>query len=293
MKPQTATARSSWLVALALVVLQGPPITRIEAQASNNAAASSAPMYHYPRWSPDGARIVAVAMSGRGSEIVIIPARGGKPAVVPTGGIAPRTADWTSAGEITFVSDSGKWFIVDTNGRALRPGRPDSIVTATRDSGVLLFERSPDFGAIYATDRRRSVARQLTHGFWAEQPSISPDDRQVVFEKRIDPNDMAGSEVVLMNLDGTRQRTLTRGTDPSWSKDGKSILHKAMDTDGALWISIVDVATGTVRRLTPGVHPQWSPSGDRIVYMLDRPDGSTQIRLMTAAGADDVCLTCR
>jgi Tol biopolymer transport system component len=235
-------------------------------------------------------------MSPTGSRVLVIPASGGDVRVIPTGRVEPMAADWTPAGRIVLIADSpgtpNQAFLVDADGRGLQPFRRDSIASATRDSSVLLFE-SQAGGTIFATDRRRATARQLTRGFWAEQPSISPDERRIVFEKRTDPNNMAKSEIVLMELDGSGQTTITSGTDPSWSPDGKTILYKAMDGDGVLWVSIVDVATRVARRLTKGVHPEWSPSGDRIVFMRDDTDGRGGVYVIPAAGGKSICLTCR
>ena len=95
-----------------------------------------------------------------------------------------------------------------------------------------------------------------------------------------------------MALDGSGQTTIAAGTDPSWSPDGTHILFKAMDDGGALWVSVVDVATRVVRRLTRGVHPEWSPTGDRILYMRDGGDGGGEVHVMSASGTNSRCLTC-
>ena len=256
------------------------------------------PMYHFPRWSPDGQRVVVVALSPSSSRLLVIPVAGGDATELRTGAIHAMAADWNASGRITIIGDSAgvpeKSFVVDADGRNLRPFRRDSIASATRDSSVLLFESQRDAGSsIFATDRRRAAARQLTRGFWAEQPSISPDQRQIVFEKRVDPNRMDKSEIVLMALDGTGQTTIAAGTDPSWSPDGKTILFKAMDDTGALWVSVVDVSTRKARRLARGVHPQWSPNGERILYMRDDSNGDTNVYFMSAVGTSPQCLTCQ
>jgi Tol biopolymer transport system component len=223
---------------------------------------SEQPMYHGPRWSPDGNLIVVVAMSSSGSQLLIFPASGGERVTVPTGLVEPMAADWTTDGRIALVGDSAggpsRTFVLDRDGRNLRGYSPDSITAATPDSSVLLFEsKAAGSSDILAMNRRRTAPRQLTRGFWAEQATISPDGRRILFEKRIDPNDMLRSDVVTMGLDGGNQTVIAPGTDPSWSPDGALVLFKTPDESGQLWVSTVDPSTRTVRRLAKGVHPQW------------------------------------
>ena len=97
----------------------------------------------------------------------------------------------------------------------------------------------------------------------------------------------------MLTIFGQPQHTsIARGTDPSWSPDGALILFKAL-VKGELWISTIDPATKTERRLAKGVHPQWSPNGREIVFMSDAPDGGGDVYIMTRAGTDRRCLTCR
>jgi Tol biopolymer transport system component len=275
------------------VLTMAPGLCAAQLAGGGNA---SEPMYHYPRWSPDGARVVVVAVTPADVRLLVLSVASGEAHVIRPPNIRPMAADWTASGRISFVGDSAgvsnRSFVVDADGRHLGPFHRDSIESATRDSSILLFESHRNAGSsIFATDRRRLVARQLTRGFWAEQPSISPDEHHIVIEKRADPNRMELSEIVVMALDGSGQTTIASGTDPSWSPDGKTILFKSMGTDGVLWISVVDVAKRTTRRFARGVHPQWSPAGDRILYMSDEP-GHNGVFIMTANGADPRCLTC-
>src|SRR6185503_4170967 len=64
------------------------------------------PMYHAPRWSPDGKWILAVSMTSSGSKLVVLPAAGGSRTTVATGTLRLGAADWTAAGAISFLADS-------------------------------------------------------------------------------------------------------------------------------------------------------------------------------------------
>lgn len=253
-------------------------------------------MYHAPRWSPDGKHIAIVALSGNDGQVLVYPAEGGKPTRVAVEGLNPMAADWTQSGELIVSGPLGndqRWIIVRRDGSNARPTNPDSVRSALPDSSLLLFEGNR--GAtqdVVITDRGRSRVRRLTSGFWTEQPSLSPDGRLIVFEKRMNPMAIEQSEVVIMATDGSGQTTIAAGTDPSWSRDGKSILFKAFDEQGKLWISLVDPTTRTIRRLARGVHPQWSPDGRRIVFMLDQSDAS-HVYVMRSDGTGQRCLTCQ
>jgi hypothetical protein len=257
----------------------------------------SAPMYHYPRFSPDGMTIITTAMSGAGVEVQLISVAGGPAVTVPLEGVEPSVADWTAAGELLILVDgpnnTQRGFVVDRGGRNRRPVPVDSVRGATPDSALLVFESAHGGGnAIFTMDRHRATARQLTRGFWAEQPSLSPDGRRIVFEKRTDPNNMLGSEIVLMTPDGRGQLTIAAGTDPSWSPDGRRILFKTPDANGELWVALVDPNTRIVRRLAKGVHPHWSPDGRMVAFMRDGAVGRTDIYVVAVDGSRERCLTC-
>jgi Tol biopolymer transport system component len=147
------------------------------------------------------------------------------------------------------------------------------------------------------TDGTRRV---LTSGAHAEQASFSPSGRQIVYEQRRAgaPDDIARSNVVVANADGSEPRIVSSGTDPSWSPDGATLLFKTwVETEGArnggeLWIATASPDGKNVTRLVPGVHPHWSPDGRRIVYMADAGE-RTDVWVMNRDGAERTCLTCR
>ena len=235
-------------------------------------------------------------MSPEGSKVVVVPVSAGKPVVVPIGRMEPVSADWVNNREIVLFRGSHgealESFIVGLDGKNLRPLRRDSVTAATRDSSVLLFESvRGGLSAIFAMDRRRLTVRQLTRGFWAEQATLSPDGRTILFEKRVDPNNMLASDVVTMGLDGSGQTVIAAGTDPSWSPDGSLVLFKTPDAANQLWIATLEHATKTLRRLARGVHPQWSPNGRQIVYMRAEP-GDNDVYVMNRDGSQARCLTC-
>jgi len=104
-------------------------------------------------------------------------------------------------------------------------------------------------------------------------PQISPDGSQVIYARSHvdDLEDQWESELWIVNVDGSRHRFLTKGSDPLWSPDGTRIAYAAADDAGATqifvrWMS--DGATSQVTRVheTPG-SMRWSPDGESIAFL--------------------------
>jgi Tol biopolymer transport system component len=280
---------------LRLLLLVTLPVATAAAQDHQMSAPDV--MYHHPRWSPDERLILAVGRDSAGTHLVIFPLAGGQPSIIRLGDMPVMAADWTFAGGIKFleVTHEGarRNYLMDRSGRSRRETPWDSVTSATSDSSTLLFEVvKAGWSSIYAMDGRRTSARQLTSGVWAEQATFSPDGRKILFERRFEPDRMERSDLVLMSPSGGDVEVIAAGTDPSWSPDGKLVLFKAMDERGGLWVSLVDPVTRRTRRLARGVHPQWSPSGRSIVYMVDGADHQSDIYVLSLAGGTPSCLTC-
>lgn len=254
-------------------------------------------MLHYPRWSPDERSIIAVGRDSAGTSLVVFPAAGGQPSTIRLGDMPVMAADWMPDGEIKLLEMTHEGmrriYLMDRNGGNRREVPRDSVTSATSDSSLLLFEVvKAGWSDVYIMDGRRSRARQLTSGMWAEQATFSPDGKKILFERRFEPDRMERSDLVLMSPSGGDVEVIAAGTDPSWSPDGKLVLYKAMDERGELWVSLVDPVTRQTRRLARGVHPQWSPSGTRVVYMAEGAGHRVDIFVLSPEGGKPSCLTC-
>jgi Tol biopolymer transport system component len=86
-----------------------------------------------------------------------------------------------------------------------------------------------------------------------------------------------GDHVWLMHADGSGQRRLTRGADPSWSPDGRrialSVDRNRSDFSSYSQIWVIDADGDGLRRLTTGEQPYdthsspvWSPDGKTIAF---------------------------
>jgi TolB protein len=95
---------------------------------------------------------------------------------------------------------------------------------------------------------------------------------------------------VVVDTSGSKPKRLHRGTDPSWSPDGKRIVFKT-SVNGVLHITTISADGGVAVVLTPGVHPAWSPDGRRLSYMVEGARRS-DIWIMDADGSARRCVTC-
>jgi TolB protein len=91
-----------------------------------------------------------------------------------------------------------------------------------------------------------------------------------------------------MNPDGSQLATVTQGTDPSYSPDGKQIAFWRSEGDsGGVYIANAD-GSGVRRVTAEGHQPAWSPDGRRLAYgcggiCLINVDGTGRTRLTPPA----------
>jgi Tol biopolymer transport system component len=109
-------------------------------------------------------------------------------------------------------------------------------------------------------------------------PQLSPDGRQILFTRTwIDGvNDRRESQLWLMEADGTRQRFLTKGSNPSWSPDGTRIAFLAPGEPGGSQIHVrwmdAEGATSQITRLVESPSGiVWSPDGTQLAFQMQVP----------------------
>lgn len=125
-------------------------------------------------------------------------------------------------------------------------------------------------------------------------PQISPDGSKVVYSRRhIDKvNDRWVSNLWIMNIDGSRNRFLTKGSGAKWSPDGTRIafIRKGEPRGAQIFLRWMD-DEGATTQITNGEYGpgglSWSPDGNSIAFTMmvpsneswnvelpDRPEGA-------------------
>jgi len=189
-------------------------------------------------------------------------------------------ADGSDQRQLTTSPDQDGWPNWSPDGK--------QMAFQSNRSGALNIYVMDVLGGSQADD---SKVYQLTNsppgrgGSW--EPVWSPNGKWIVYSAQ----QTSGSDLFLLNLDGTGRQRLTDNKaidgSPTWSPDGKQIAFFS-DRDGNWEIYVMNADGSNVRRLTnhPGQDhsPAWSPDGARIAFVSER-DGNEEIYLTLAPHA--------
>jgi Ca2+-binding RTX toxin-like protein len=216
-----------------------------------------------PAWSSDGTQLAVVThWAGRYGILVMAPDGSGARLITTD----PQDAEpaWSPDGKRIALSNQGHLYLVDAD-RSHRTELThgpnwDWHPTWSPDGKAIAFSRSREAGAdIYSIEIATGIETRLTSDDGGSySPAWSPDGSQIAFSGYRDGQ----SHLLLVNADGSGEKTLTEGSYdslPAWSPDGTRI---AFDRNGQVWVVARD-GSGA-QQLTSGdgsSYPAWQPLG--------------------------------
>jgi TolB protein len=197
------------------------------------------------------------------------------------------------------------------------PAAPEGLLRLTHDPGsdespawswdggriAFVSDRSGVY-EIYAVSAEGGDPVQLTDDdgtFLKDDPSWSPDDRQIAFASHSDVTriyafDASQAESQPFNplrvMDEGFSQPLTDpdldAFSPAWSPDGLHIALLMNDADLVAQLFILELASRQLTQLTdgraPAFRPAWSPDGGAIAFSLDL-EGDQEIFVLQADGS--------
>ena len=219
----------------------------------------------FPVWSPDGNRVLFVAMNENSANVMILDTESGESSVVLANNGNP--ADWGPRGERILVTKD------DANGRGLyliivATGAEERIDTGStsdayarwgRDGAAVVYESSRNGNPeIYLTNPDSGETRRLTENSYLDEwPSLSRDGSQVAWASGTEED----KNLWVMNGDGSQKRQITESmmfgdAFPEWSPDGSQILLTVRE-NGQFMLKLIDLVSGQVTHIGEGAGASW------------------------------------
>ncbi|HEY3521173.1 MAG TPA: hypothetical protein VGK80_09045 [Rhodanobacteraceae bacterium] len=260
-----------------------------------------------PSFSPDGKRMVYLAVVAGKEQLFTADVDGSNPVQITRDQIDHEDPAWSLDGKriayVALAGDSSRIWTMDVDGSRTQPvSPPDRKVIHPRwhpDGRHLAWCTTDDLdpprkndSEIQQIDLATGKIDVLLSGGINTYPAFSPDGRFIAYRHFVGEN----SEVFMANADGTHPRNITNSPAfdgwPAWSPEGRQIAFSSnrnssyqiyvMNPDG----SRVQLVANTEGRAT---YPQWRPDGKAIYFSLCRNvDYGADCEIMVASvGAAD------
>jgi TolB protein len=207
--------------------------------------------------------------------------------------VAAGRADESSKRQVQVSSQPlRKYKVLELlDGKDLPNKKSRRLLLAAGDSPQRRDLHTPVGGELWQVDSD-GTERFVSAGVF--QAKLSPDGEKLVYATFL-------RTVDVQTGDGRLLLEVTRGYDPSWKPDGRSIVlsraaeGSALNTPESLRICTIDIETGSVRNLTDGmfddVRPEFYPSGHWVIFVSGGRTGIASFWRVSADGGDPTQLT--
>lgn len=239
-----------------------------------------------PKYSPNGNKIVFISDRVHGGAVIMMDWDGRNWSYSGSPYTYPVMISWYPSSTAVIYTDSlnNSLCVVSASSINCYLDTGCAPVWSPDGTKVAVFSDPGTGNEIYVMNANLSVKTRLTTT-GGSYPAWSPDSARIAY--------IRGTELYVMNSDGTGQAALTSGanvsgtTAPAWSPDGGRLIFYSYENNGD--VCTVSVTGTNLQNLTNNsardINPVWSRDGTRIAFASDR-DGDYEIYVMNADGTN-------